>query len=51
PNREVLQKIVNHASSFYDIAYITINSTKSVLATNYTKDLNPSIIFTNTSIP
>ncbi|CAG8821833.1 11634_t:CDS:1, partial [Racocetra fulgida] len=50
-NREIFQKIGNHALSFYNIAHIIVNLEKSVLAINYTKDLNPSIIFANTSIP
>jgi len=50
PNKHTLQQIVNSAESFYNMANITVNPTKSILATNQTKDPNPTINFANTII-
>ena len=50
PNKQILQQIVNSAESFYNMANITVNPTKSILATNKTEDPNPTINFANTII-
>lgn len=50
PDKQTMQHIVTTAESFYNMANITVNSTKSILATNQTKDLNPIINFANTTI-
>ena len=46
-NKQILQQIVNSAESFYNMANITVNPTKSILATNKTEDPNPTINFAN----
>ena len=50
PNKQTLQQIVNSAESFYNMANITVNPTKSTLATNQTNDPHLSINFANTTI-
>ena len=50
PNKQTLQQIVSSAESFYNMANITVNPTKSILATNQIKDPHPTINFANTCI-
>jgi len=50
PNKQTLQQIVSSAESFYNMVNITVNPTKSILATNQIKDSHPTINFANTCI-